>query len=197
VGQAFFPQCISLFQKFPVGPKARVRRKGGCGGNSAAPERIKIAASPAALLVQSRATQKSFLFLLEEKIGARKSGKAKKTFLWGSAGFPHGGGAASLVGVLFKKCSNFVQKRPPIFTFCEIIRISLGAKRLGMIFFRNFEGIFEIARQCAVGNAEVRRAKHGQNEILQTNLFSFAFGERLSAFFFDCPKANFKTIWTT
>ena len=45
---------------------------------------------------------------------------------------------------------------PPIFTFCEIVRISLGAKRLGMIFFRNLKGIFEIARQRAVGNAEVR-----------------------------------------
>jgi len=66
-----------------------------------------------------------------------------------------------------------------------------------MVFFRNLKGIFEIARQRAVGNAEVRRAKHGQNEILQTNLFSFAFSERLSVFFFDCPKTNFKTIWTT
>ena len=69
---------------------------------------------------------------------------------------------------------------PPIFTFCEIVRNSLGAKRLSMVFFRNFEGIFEIARQRAVGNAEVRRAKHGQNKVLQTNLFSFAFSERLS-----------------
>jgi hypothetical protein len=85
---------------------------------------------------------------------------------------------------------------PPIFTFCEIVRCCLGAKRLGMIFFRNFEGIFEIQNQSAVGNAEVRRAKLWQNEILQTNLFSFAFSERLSVFFFDCPKTNFKTIWT-
>jgi len=66
-----------------------------------------------------------------------------------------------------------------------------------MVFFRNFEGIFEIQKQSAVGNAEVRRAKLWQNEILQTNLFSFASGERLSAFFFDCPKANLKIIWTT
>ena len=86
---------------------------------------------------------------------------------------------------------------PPNFTFCEIVRNSLGAKRLGMVFFRNFEGIFEIQNQSAVGNAEVRRAKLWQNEILQTNLFSFAFGEKLSVFFFDCPKTNFKTIWTT
>ena len=66
-----------------------------------------------------------------------------------------------------------------------------------MVFFRYFEGIFEIQNQSAVGNAEVRRAKLWQNEILQTNLFSFAESERLSVFFFDCPKTNFKTIWTT
>jgi len=51
-----------------------------------------------------------------------------------------------------------------------------------MVFFRYLKGIFEIARQRAVGNAEVRRAKLWQNEILQTNLFSFAFSERLSVF---------------
>jgi hypothetical protein len=100
-------------------------------------------------------------------------------------------------GIFLKKCSNFVQKTPPIFTFSEIERCCLGAKCLGMVFFRYFEGIFEIQNQSAVGNAEVRRAKHGQNKILQTNLFSFAFSERLSVFFFDCPKTNFKTIWTT
>ena len=99
--------------------------------------------------------------------------------------------------VFLKKCSNINQKRPPNCTLCEIVRCCLGAKRLGMVFFPNFEGIFEIQKQSAVGNAEVRRAKLWQNKILQTNLFSFAFSERLSAFFFDCPKANFKTIWTT
>ena len=102
--------------------------------------------------------------------------------------------------IFVKKSSNINQKTPPIFTFCEIVRNSLGAKRLGMVFFRYFEGIFEIARQRAVGNAKVHHAKHGQNEILQTNLFSFVrqrADERLSVFFFDCPKTNFKTIWTT
>ena len=101
------------------------------------------------------------------------------------------------IRIFVKKSSNINQKTPPIFTFCEIVRNSLGAKRLGMVFFRNFKGIFEIQNQSAVGNAEVRRAKLWQNEILQTNLFSFAFGERLSVFFIDCPKTNFKTIWTT
>ncbi len=116
----------------------------------------------------------------------------------------------TLVKLCFEGFTVQNQKTPPIFTFCEIVRNSLGAKRLGMVFFRNFEGIFEIQKQSAVGNAEVRRAKHGQNEILQTNLFSFAFSERLSVFLpqgtlscfaihlvFDCPKTNLKTIWTT
>jgi len=99
--------------------------------------------------------------------------------------------------IFVKKSSNFVQKTPPRITFRKIKVGSLGAKRLGMVFFRNFEGIFEIQNQSAAGNAEVRRAKLWQNEILQTNLFSFAFSERLSVFFSDCPKTNFKTIWTT
>jgi len=88
--------------------------------------------------------------------------------------------------IFVKKCSNFVQKTPPIFTFCEIVRCCLGAKRLGMVFPRENPSIFEEERKCPLGNAEVR-----------TNLFSFALGERLSVFFFDCPKTNFKTIWTT
>src|SRR3990167_2911551 len=45
---------------------------------------------------------------------------------------------------------------PPILNFCEIVKISLGAKRIGMVFFRNLKGIFEIQNQSAVGNAEVR-----------------------------------------
>jgi len=57
--------------------------EGGFGGNSATPERNQIADSPAVLLVKSRTPHKSFLFLLEEKIGARKSKIVKKTFLRG------------------------------------------------------------------------------------------------------------------
>ena len=101
------------------------------------------------------------------------------------------------IRIFVKKSSNINQKTPPSFTFSEIERCCLGAKRLGMGFFRYFEGIFEIQNQSAVGNAEVPVRKHGENEVFRTNLFSFALGERLSVFFFDCPKTNFKTIWTT
>ena len=175
------------------------KAEGGFGGNSAFPLRNQIEASPATCLNTWKAEHhRKILFSLKEKeIGRAQNEKSKEYFsvVWRACRAV--AGLASLLGVLLKKSSNINQKTPPIFTFCEIVRNSLGAKRLGMVFFRNFEGIFEIQNQSAVGNAEVRRAKHGQNEILQTNLFSFAFSERLSVFFFDCPKTNFKTIWTT
>jgi len=85
--------------------------------------------------------------------------------------------------IFVKKSSNINQKTPPIFTFCEIVRCCLGAKRLGMVFFRNFEGVFEIQNQSAVGNAEVRRARLWQNEVLQTNLFVSAFGGKAKRYF--------------
>ncbi|MEK7193924.1 MAG: hypothetical protein AAB651_01035, partial [Patescibacteria group bacterium] len=57
--------------------------RGVQGGNAEPSERTQKEASPAALLGQSKAQQKSFLFLLEEKSGARKIKKAEKTFLLG------------------------------------------------------------------------------------------------------------------
>src|SRR3989344_5631325 len=101
------------------------------------------------------------------------------------------------IRIFVKKSSNFVQKTPPSFTFCEIVRSCLGALRLGMVFPRENPSIFEGERKRPLGNAEVPVRKHRENEVFRTNLFSFAFSERLSVFFFDCPKNNLKTIWTT
>ena len=173
--------------------------EGGCGGNSAMPERNQNVDSPATCLNTWKAEhhRKILFSLKEEKIGRAQNEKSKEYFSVVGRACRAVAGLASLLGVLLKKCSNFVQKPPPIFTFCEIVRNSLGAKRLGMVFFRNFEGIFEIQNQSAVGNAEVPVRQHKENEVFRTNLFSFALGERLSVFFFDCPKTNFKTIWTT
>ena len=49
-----------------VGVQSEGEAEGGCGGNSASPEPKR---SPAALLSKSRPPKKSFVFLLEEKIG--------------------------------------------------------------------------------------------------------------------------------
>ncbi|MBU0722868.1 hypothetical protein KKH46_01470 [Patescibacteria group bacterium] len=67
--------------------------EGGCGGNSAMPEPKR---SPAALLVQSRTQQKSFLFLLEEKIGRAQNKKCEENFFAGWRALASGGGANQL-----------------------------------------------------------------------------------------------------
>jgi len=64
--------------------------EGGCGGNSASPEPKR---SPAALLGQSRVPQKSFLFLLEEKIGGAQNKKLRRKLFCGTASEASGGGA--------------------------------------------------------------------------------------------------------
>ena len=64
--------------------------EGGFGGNSASPEPKR---SPAALLVQSRTQQKSFLFLLEEKIGRAQNKKCEENFFAGWRALASGGGA--------------------------------------------------------------------------------------------------------
>ena len=175
------------------------KAEGGFGGNSAFPLRNQIEASPATCPNTWRAEhRRKILFSLEEKeIRRAQNEKSKEYFsvVWRSCRAV--AGLASLLGVLLKKCSNFVQKTPPSFTFSEIERNLPRICGVGMVFFRNFEGIFEIQNQSAVGNAEVRRAKLWQNKVLQTNLFSFAESERLSVFFLDCPNTNLKTIWTT
>lgn len=106
--------------------------EGGFGGNSATPERIQKADSPAVLLVKSRTPHKSFLFLLEEKNRCAQIKKCEENFFAGWRGFRATTGLASLLGVLLKKCSNFVQKTPPRITFRKIEVGSLGAKRLGI-----------------------------------------------------------------
>jgi len=175
------------------------KAEGGFGGNSAFSLRNQIVDSPAICLNTWKAEhRRKILFSLREKeIGRAQNKKSKEYFSVVLRARRAVAGLASLSGVLLKKCSNINQKTPPRITFRKIKVGSLGAKRLGMVFFRNFKGIFEIAPQRAVDNAEVRRAKLWQNEILQTNLFSFALGERLSVFFLDCPKTNYKTIWIT
>src|SRR3989338_3727304 len=85
---------------------------GGGGGDFALPSQ-KIEASPAALLVESRTQQKSFLFLLEEKIRRAQIRKSEENFFAGLRVSASGGGRASLVP--FKVGSSKVQNIPQIF----------------------------------------------------------------------------------
>jgi len=98
--------------KNPVRPRKNTA-EGGCGGNSAVFLQ-KIEASPVALLVESRTQQKSFLFLLEEKIRRAQIRKSEKNFFAGLRVVASGGGLASLVGVLRKMGSDFFKQTPPL-----------------------------------------------------------------------------------
>ena len=99
-----------------VGVQSEGEAEGGCGGNSASPEPKR---SPAAPLVQSGGQQKSFLFLLEEKTGARKIKNVKKTFLLDSERSERrrGGASTFAIWIFFKKSSDFVQKVPQVSDF--------------------------------------------------------------------------------
>ena len=90
-----------------VGVQSEGEAEGGCGGNSASPEPKR---SPAALLVESRTQQKSFLFLLEEKIRRAQIRKSEENFFAGWRVVASGGGLASLVP--FKVGSSKVQNIP-------------------------------------------------------------------------------------
>src|SRR3989338_10977608 len=62
---------------------ARTARQEGVGGRNAEPSernQTEAEASPAALLVQSRTPKKSFVFLLEEKIGRAQNQKCEQNF---------------------------------------------------------------------------------------------------------------------
>jgi hypothetical protein len=83
---------------------ARPSEDGSAGGfKGGMPSRpsVKTEASPAALLGQSKAQQKSFLFLLEEKIRRAQNQKCRENFFAGRRALASGGGAASAFGVVF------------------------------------------------------------------------------------------------
>jgi len=87
--------------------------EGGCGGNSAMPERNQIVDSPAVLLESAGHHRKILFSLGEKEIRRAQHEKSKEYFSVVKRAERATAGLASLVGVLLKECSNFVQKTPP------------------------------------------------------------------------------------
>jgi len=85
------PKYLEMVKKNKPAEKNAVgsegEAEGGCGGNSASPER----SCPATCSVRSRSQQKSFLFLLEEKI-RRAQKKSRENFFAGWRASASGGG---------------------------------------------------------------------------------------------------------
>ena len=87
--------------------------EGGCGGNSAMPERNQKVDSPAVLLEKAGHHRKILFSLGEKEIRRAQNEKSKEYFSVVVRAERATAGLASLVGVLLKECSNFVQKTPP------------------------------------------------------------------------------------
>jgi hypothetical protein len=97
--------------------------------------------------------------------------------------------------IFFKKSSNFGQKAQPTFTFCKIITGLTGTLGLFMVFFRYNPGIFKVTHQPAIGKRSVPALKRRENKVFLEPIFSLSHKAKdLSAFLFDCPKVDLKTI---
>ena len=94
-------------QIFEIASRSEGAAEGGCGGNSAAPERWSPAAPPEYL--EGGTEQKNILFLFRRKNRARVKSETRRIFFCevaAGASAEAGGGAASLV--LFKVGSSKV-----------------------------------------------------------------------------------------
>jgi hypothetical protein len=121
----------------------------------------KIEAKPAALLVQSRTQQKSFLFLLEEKIGREQIRKSEENFFAGWRVVASGGGLASLVwfrsGISDKMSSSQTVKTHQNLTFRKLTDFFIGgAQRRPSISPRQILSARRGEPRLAVGQDEVR-----------------------------------------
>ena len=98
--------------KNPVRPSEGMA-EGGCGGNSAMPEPDMKVDSPAVLLESAEHHRKILFSLREKEIRRAHNEKSKEYFSVVGRAKRATAGLASLVGVLLKAYSNFVQKTPP------------------------------------------------------------------------------------
>ena len=92
------------------------------------------------------------------------------------------------IWIFFEKSSNFIQKRPPIYTFCEIVRGCLGASRLDMVFPRENPSVFEGERERPLGNAEVPVRSTEKTKFSEPIFFLSPLAKD-TAIFSNCPKA--------
>ena len=173
-----------------VGVQSEGEAEGGCGGNSASPEPKR---SPAALLSKSRPPKKSFVFLLEEKIGRAQIKNCEQNFSLSERVSASGGGAErqnSAFGFSLKKVRISFSVRSQI-VCCEFIASALRASagrlyRICQDFLGSITTFCESKKRFAV-------AKQRANESLRANPFTSAEGGKQSDNFF--PKSDIQIIF--
>jgi len=108
-----FHSFLNAAAKNSVRPSEGVAEGGGWGEEFRHARANKINSQPRRPARQSRTPQKSFVFLLEEKMGRAQKENCKQNFSVVGRESTSGGGAASSLGVLRKVSSNFFVNTPP------------------------------------------------------------------------------------
>ncbi|MBU1350127.1 hypothetical protein KJ978_00935 [Patescibacteria group bacterium] len=101
--------------KFPPKKSGEARKQAGKkegGWGEGIFARLSEKRSPAALFVQIRTPQKSFLFLLEEKNRRAQIKKCEENFFAGWRGFRAAAGLTSSLGIFRKMGSDFFKQTP-------------------------------------------------------------------------------------
>src|SRR3989338_8488050 len=106
-----FHSLLNATAKISVRPSEGMA-EGGCGGNSAMPERIELSPRHLPEYLEGRTPKKNVLSFLEE-IGRTQIRKARNIFLWCPPSPRGGGGVSSFVGVFRKMGSDFFKQTPP------------------------------------------------------------------------------------
>ena len=175
-----------------VGVQSEGEAEGGCGGNSASPEpksrSCGINSAPAALLVQSRPPKKSFVFLLEEKIGRAQIKNCEQNFSLSERALASGGGAErqnSAFGFSLKKVRISFRVWSQI-VCCEFIASALRASA-GRLYSICQDFLGSIATFCE-SKTRFAVAKQRINEIYKPILLFPPKAEN-KAIIFNNPKA--------
>ena len=151
-----------------VGVQSEGEAEGGCGGNSASPEPKR---SPAALLFESRPPKKSFVFLLEEKIGRAQKKNCEQNFSLSERASASGGGAErqnSAFGFSLKKVRISFKVRSQI-VCCEFVASALRAEA-GRLYSICQDFLGSIATFCE-SKTRFAVAKQRINEVYEPILF--------------------------
>ena len=165
-------------EKIAVGSEGEA--EGECGGNSASPEPKR---NPAALLVQSRTQQKSFLFLLKEKIGRAQNKKCRENFFTGLRALANGGGAerqSSQSGFSSKKVRILTKRHRQFSEFGFWAIIASPRQRRGSASARILNGFLKSKNNFCPLKRKFAARSTDKMKFYKPIFFSFAKGERQS-----------------
>ena len=156
--------------------------------------------SPATLLVQSRGQQKSFLFLLKEKEIARQIKKCEENFFAGQRAERAAAGRSvqnSAFGFSSKNVRTSSKNDRQLSHFEKTRLVASRLRRSALNFAGIFQAFFKSKESVRSAMRKFAERSSGKTKFCKPIFLFPPSAEKQSDIFFDCPKVNFKTIWTT